>query len=244
MAELRLPQITGRTEKEQLEQMKTYMFQLTRDLNFALKDVKASETEYRQTSQVTAENLSQTATEQESAMETFSKVKNLIIKSADIVNAYYEVINKKLESIYVAESDFGTFKEYAEGEFEATSKNFNQHYTSIKEIEAAVNNLNELRKDSCYIKTGWLDDDQTIAGVEIGKYSETSQGTDIGFARFTTDELAFYDGQGTSEENKLAWFSKYRSYFRNVKLIGNIELDNGYIIDTSDGVAFKWAGDD
>jgi hypothetical protein len=243
MTELRLPQITGRTEKEQLEQMKTYMFQLTRELNFALKDVKASETEYRQTSQGGVENISQAATEQDSAIETFSKVKGLIIKSADIVNAYYEVINKKLEGIYVAESDFGTFKEYTEGEFKATSKSISQHYTSIKEIEDAVNNLNELRKDSCYIKTGWLDDDQTIAGVEIGKYSETSQGTDTGFARFTTDELAFYDGQGTKEENKLAWFSKYRSYFRNVKLIGNVEFDNDYILDTSDGLALKWAGD-
>ena len=238
MTELRLPQITGRTEREQLEQMKAYMFQLTRDLNFALKVVKANETQTKQMTQGGAENGSQTTTEQESAMETFSKVKNLIIKSADIVNAYYEVINKKLESIYVAESDFGTFKERAEGEFEATSENFTQHYTAIQEITDAVNNLNELRKDSCYIKTGWLDDEKTIAGVEIGKYSESSNGTDIGFARFTTDELAFYDGQGTKEENKLAWFSKYRSYFRNVRLIGNIELDSDYIIDTSDGLAF------
>lgn len=241
--EFRLPNITGKTEAEQLEQMKKYMFQLSRDLNFALKDVKASETKYQQSYQVENENGSQTATDEENAMETFSKVKNLIIKSADIINAYYEVINKRLEGIYVAESDFGTFKQETEANFQATSTSFTQQYASIQEIEDAVNNLNELRKDSCYIKTGWLDDNQTIAGVEIGKYSETEDGTDVGFARFTTDELAFYDGQGTNEENKLAWFSKYRSYFRNVKLIGNVEFDNGYIIDVSNGLAFKWAGD-
>lgn len=241
MATFRLPNITGKTEAEQLEQMKRYMFQLSRELNFALKNVKASETQVNQSED---ENGSQTATGEETAIETFSKVKNLIIKSADIVNAYYEVINKKLESIYVAESDFGTYFENNIANYNITPEFTTQTYDSIKSIENAVNNLDELRKDSCYIKTGWLDDDKTIGGVEIGKYSETEDGKDVGFARFTTDELAFYDGQGTNEENKLAWFSKYRSYFRNVKLIGNVEFDNGYIIDTSNGLAFKWAGED
>ena len=244
MAELRLPKITGKTEKEQLEQIKTYMFQLTRDLNFALKDVKARETEYNQYSQGGSEKGSQVNVGEETPAETFAKIKALIIKSADIVNSYYEVISKKLEGLYVAESDFGTFKQETEANFQATSTSITQQYISIQEIEDAVNNLSELRKDHCYIRTGWLDDNQTIAGVEIGKYSETEDGTDIGFARFTTDELAFYDGQGTEEANKLAWFSKYRSYFRNVKLIGNVEFDNDYIIDQSDGLAFRWAGDD
>lgn len=243
MAELRLPKITGKTEKEQLEQIKTYMFQLTRDLNFALKDVKARETEYNQYSQGGSEKGSQVNVGEETPAETFAKIKALIIKSADIVNSYYEIISKKLEGLYVAESDFGTFKQETEANFQATSTSITQQYISIQEIEDAVNNLSELRKDHCYIRTGWLDDNQTIAGVEIGKYSETEDGSDIGFARFTTDELAFYDGQGTEEVNKLAWFSKYRSYFRNVKLIGNVEFDNDYIIDQSDGLAFRWAGD-
>lgn len=241
--EFRPPNITGKNEFEKTIQLEKYLFQLSRDLNFALKSVKASENEYKQSVQDRIENGSQTVTGEETPAETFNKVKSLIIKSADIVNAYYEVINKRLEGLYTAESDFGTFKSETEANFEATSKSITQQYISIQEIENAVNNLNELRKDSCYIKTGWLDDNQTIAGVEIGKYSETENGKDIGFARFTTDELAFYDGQGTDEENKLAWFSKFNSYFRNVTLIGNVSFDNGYIIDTSNGLAFKWAGE-
>ena len=242
--EFRAPNITGANEVERSKQIERYLFQLTRDLNFALKSVKASETKYKQTSQGGTEKGSQATTGEETPVETFAKIKALIIKSADIVNAYYEVISRKLEGLYVAESDFGTFKQETEANFQATSTSITQQYISIQEIEDIVNNLSELRKDHCYIRTGWLDDNQTIAGVEIGKYSETEDGTDIGFARFTTDELAFYDGQGTEEANKLAWFSKYRSYFRNVKLIGNVEFDNGYIIDQSDGLAFRWAGED
>ena len=242
--EFRAPNITGTTEVERSKQLERYLFQLSRDLNYALKSVKASETEYKQSTQSGSKNHSQTITGEENPIETFTKIKNLIIKSADIVNAYYEVINKKLEGLYVAESDFGTFKQETEANFQATSTNITQQYISIQEIEDEVNNLNQLRKDQCYIKTGWLDDNQTIAGVEIGKYSETEDGSDVGFARFTTDEAVFYDGQGTGEENKLAWFSKYSSYFRNVKFIGNVEFDGGYIIDQSDGLAFRWAGED
>lgn len=241
--EFRAPNITGSNEVERSKQIERYLFQLTRDLNFALKSVKASETEYKQSNQDGSEKGSQVNPGEETPIETFAKIKALIIKSADIVNSYYEIISKKLEGLYVAESDFGTFKQETEANFQATSTSITQQYISIQEIEDVVNNLSELRKDHCYIRTGWLDDNQTIAGVEIGKYSETEDGTDIGFARFTTDELAFYDGQGTEEANKLAWFSKYRSYFRNVKLIGNVEFDNGYIIDQSDGLAFRWAGD-
>ena len=245
MAQFRLPNITGVTEREQLEQMKKYMFQLSRELNYALRNTEAAEYQYKQSPQSMGGNSGTGAlVEGESALQTFKKVKDLIIKSADIVDAYSEEINARLSGSYVAISDFGTYQEETEAYFKATSENITQNYTSIKEIKDTVDGLDQLRKDSCYIKTGWLDDDETIAGVEIGKYSESIEGSDVGFARFTTDELAFYDGQGTNEENKLAWFSKYRSNFRNVKIIGNIELDDNYILDTSDGLAFKWAGDD
>lgn len=245
MAELRLPQITGRTEKEQLEQMKTYMFQLTRDLNFALKDVKASETQYQQSSQGGGENSLQTIVAQESAKATFNRLKDLIIKSADIIAAYSEEINKKLKGIYVAESDFGTYLENNLAEYNITPEFAQQTLDSVKEIKDSVDGLDALRKDSCYIKIGWLDDGKTIGGVEVGQYSETDgQIQDSGFARLTTKGLIFYDGDGIAEENILAMFADYRSYIRNAQFVGNIELDNGYLIDTSDGIAFKWAGDD
>ena len=46
--EFRAPNITGSNEVERSKQIERYLFQLTRDLNFALKSVKASETEYKQ----------------------------------------------------------------------------------------------------------------------------------------------------------------------------------------------------
>lgn len=260
MTEIRLPQITGSTEKEQLEQMKTYMFQLTRDLNFALKDVQTSETKYLQSSRSGDKNTSQGITgemgdtsqgiaEQEQAIETFFKLKRLIIKSADIINAYYEEINKKLKSVYLASSDFGTFLENNLADYKITPEFAQQTLDSFKEIEDTVNGIYALRKDSCYIKTGWLDDDNTIAGVEIGKYSELGNNViDKGFARLTTDGLIFYDSDGVDEKDKtkniLAMFAKNHSYIRNLQIVDDVDFVSAdYMLETKNGLAFKWAGD-
>lgn len=239
MANFRLPNITSTTTEGQLKQVKNYLYQLTNQLNHALKS--ADDMEKQQG--YSLDNVNGGTGEQtdiQKAQETFFTVKNLIIKSADIVNAYYEVINQRLSGQYVAESDYGTFKQETEAFISQTSTNLTQYYSSIQQIESDLRNINELRKDSCYIKTGWLDDEETIAGVEIGKVSETEDGTkDVAFARFTTEELAFYDQNGT----KLAWFAKYKLHIKDAVIEGNLWL-GGYKLDTTDGIAFLWEADD
>ena len=232
MANLRLPNITSPTTEGQIKQVKDYLYQLTNQLNVALKSAEYIEQQKGYSANESNANTAQT--EAQKAEETFFTVKNLIIKSADIVNAYYEVINQRLKGEYVADSDYGMFKQDTEAFISQTSTNLTQQYSSIQAIESAVNNLNELRKDNCYIRTGWLDDEETIAGVEIGKVSQTETGTkDVAFARFTTEELAFYDQNGV----KLAWFAKYKLHIRDAVIEGNLWL-GGYKLDTADGIAF------
>lgn len=240
MAEIRLPNISGATEKEQLAQMKTYLYQLTGQLNFALKTIEKNSTESGNSTLPTSKNSSQSVTEEESKEQTFLELKNLIIKSADIVNSYYEIINQRLSGEYVAISDFGTFKEETEADLLSTSENITNAFSSIKTIEDALGNLSGIRKDDCYIKTGWLDDDHTIAGVEIGKMSSVDGKTvDNAFARFTTDELAFYNQNGV----KLGWFGQYTMHIMNAQIEQDLYL-GGYVCDTTNGIAFKWAGRD
>ena len=40
MIHIRLPNITGKTEAQQLEQMKNYLFQLAQELNYALSTLE------------------------------------------------------------------------------------------------------------------------------------------------------------------------------------------------------------
>ena len=242
MADFRRPNINAPTTEGQLSQVKSYLYQLTNQLNFALKAANDEEKRRGYSSSDISKSGTETNSASDTAENTFLKLKNLIIKSADIVNAYYEVIEERLSGEYVAQSDFGTYKEKTDSLVVKTSENETKYYNSVKEIYDEMGRLSELRKDNCYIRTGWLDDDKTIAGVEIGKTSTEDEAPKNAFARFTTEELVFYDGNGTNENNRLGWFSQYKLNVRGARIEGNLEL-NDYILDTLNGIAFKWAGD-
>lgn len=232
MADIRRPNINAPTTEGQLEQIKSYLYQLTNQLNFAIKSTEnpSAVTVKDQDGNVVSGGTN--------AENTFFMVKDLIIKSADIVNAYYETISKKLSGRYVAISDYGKFKQETNASLEATSKNITQNYESIQTIESDIENLNELRKDNCYIKTGWLDDNETIAGVEVGKVSEVDGVTQTAFARFTTNKLVFFDDAG----HELGSFSDYRLYVNVVVVREKLQFEGSYILDPSNGLAFKWGG--
>ena len=136
MIDIRLPNITGATEREQLQQTKTYLYQLVEQLNWALNNIDTQSN----TSVVapTARSLAPVASGsagQSDPQATFASIKSLIIKSADIVTAYTDEINKKLLGYYKAESDFGTFVEATKADIEANSKNISTSFTNIQTVE-------------------------------------------------------------------------------------------------------------
>lgn len=143
MIDIRLPNITGTTEREQLVQVKSYLHQLAEQLQWALQNVDTN----NNTSVVmpTARSLvpsSGNASGEINAQATFASIKSLIIKSAEIVDAYYDEINAKLEGIYVAKSDFGTYVEQTNALIEANSKGITQTYTNVQTIESNVGSIN------------------------------------------------------------------------------------------------------
>lgn len=229
--DIRLPNITAPTAEGQIVQIKNYLFQLTNQLNFALKSTEDKIDTITQASKTSSKSKA------DEALDTFNSVKNLIIKSADIVDAYYEEMNIKLQGEYLAKGDFGEYKEKTDAEIRATSENLTQNYSSTKEIESLMAEISELRKDDCYIKTGWLDDNHTIAGVEIGRIATDEIGeANKAFARFTTDELVFYNDYN----ERLAWFAKNELHITNANI--TTIRQGGYRIDSSNGLAWIWVG--
>lgn len=110
--ELRRPQFSG-TDRDKLQQMHSYLYQLVDQLQYAFETVepKSGETTViKQTfTQTSGENRPATP---EDAEATFAAIKNLIIKSGDIVDAYYEDINQRLEEskIYVLTDSYNVDK--------------------------------------------------------------------------------------------------------------------------------------
>ena len=240
--DFRFPNITAKDEAGQLMQMKSYLHQLVEQLNYAMKTVESG-------ASGAVASASQAApaagSEDAKSLATFNSVKSLIIKSADIVNAYYEAINARLEGVYVAESDFGTYMEQTNALIEANSKGVTQHYTDIQQILSDIEGFEDKYiKDDGYIHTGILyydDAGSPVYGLEIGQSTE-KDGEKIfnKYARFTSDQLTFYD----SNDNEVAYISDKKLYITHVEITGSFTF--GGFVDkvTTGGVITRWVGGD
>ena len=249
--ELRLPNIKG-NDREQLAQIRSYLYQLTEQLQWALNNVSTTAPTYvvQHVTSGASSSSSNTASmdldeEKEfNANVAFSALKPLIIKSADIVQAYYEEINKRLVGTYVAESDFGTFIEETEQSITQSSTDIEQAFTNIQKILTDIENLNfSLGEVNARIKSGILEYDDNglpVYGLEIGQ-ENSIDGVKVfkKFARFTADRLSFYD----QNNNEVAYISDYKLYITNVQIKGSLQV-GGYkdFVDSNGGIVTKWVG--
>ena len=238
--DIRLPNITATTPEGQLLQMRSYLYQLSEQLKWALENIEVGETGTSTSS--SAVNSSTGGNEKIDSVNTFNAVKALIIKSSDIVNAYYEEINRRIEGIYVAQSEFGTYSEQTSQSITENSTNITQAFESIQEITSAVEEIESTLLDvNAYIKSGLLDYDDggvPIYGLEIGQRN-TVDGEEIfnKYARFSADRLSFYDQNDT----EVAYVSDYKLYITAAEVAGSLTIGK-YEIDSSDGLAFRWVG--
>lgn len=195
-----LPQQLSGSEREQLEGMKTYLYQLAQDLQFALGAVEKQIITVQDTA-ANAERTLRSVSESQTPKAQFSGLKALIIKSADIVNAYYEEINRRLSGLYVAQSDFGTYRQETQQEIMENAQGITRAFSDMQaigdtlaQVQAAVTQVN------AWIKTGKLGEDENsvpIYGVEIGQQTE-EDGLVVfrKFARLLSDRLSFFDQNG------------------------------------------------
>lgn len=235
--DLRYPNITGKTEAEQMAQMRSYLHQLVEQLNWALN--AAESYQGGNTSAPVVVNGNVPANE---AQETFDSIKALIIKSADIVKAYETTIISNFNGKYFADSDFGTYIEETNRKVEENSKGVTETYTRVESIDSRVESVeDEVNTTNAYIKRGLLDDGSV--GIEVG---ETKDGSYHRYAQFTAERLTFYDvnrnpvayiGAGDADKSDTnCLYVTGKAVF-----LGEIQL-GGYKTDTTDGLAFTWIG--
>ena len=237
---IRYPNIIGKTDAQKLEQIKSYLHQLTDDLNFHLDKVESSASNasgYPSTTNEAAKPQKKTDTE-----STFNDIKALIIKSADIINAYYQEISARLEGVYVSESDFGIYAEQTSADIEASSKAIEQFYTDLQQVISDIEGVESSQIEvSAHINSGLLyyaADGTPVYGVEIGQKTEVD-GQEVfnKFARFTADKLSFYDQNG----NEVAYISDRKLYITHIEVIGS--FSQGGFVDTTlaDGsIVTRW----
>ena len=241
MIDIRLPNINAHTEREQLSQVKSYLYQFAEQIQFAFNSIETSAPSVQtQTPTVMVSGGSSSV----DAQATFNAVKGLIIKSADIINSYCDAIETRLSGVYVAESDFGSYAELTEQNVSATSKEIELLYkniqtilTDIESLEYAIIEANaHIRSGILYYNEGGI----PVYGLEVGQ-KNTIDGVEVfnKYARFTADRLSFYD----KNDSEVAYISDYKLYIRNVEITYRFRI--GGLEDTvmpSGDVVTRWVG--
>lgn len=238
---LRLPNIDGKTDAAQLTQVKSYLYQLVEQLNYALSTIEGGGGSGKVLYTSGAAGAVEESAKNE-ANATFNSIKSLIIKSADIINSYYEAINKRLSGSYLAVSDFGTYKEETTQDIIANSTGISQLFTNVQEIITDIENLeHRLIEVDAHINSGILYYDEQgvpIYGIEVGQRTEID-GVEVfnKYARFTSDRLSFYD----QNDNEVAYISDKKLYITHIEVTGSYTISG--FVDTvlADGsVVTKW----
>ena len=198
--EIRPPQLTGGTPKEQLGQLQRYLTALAQQLQFAFDAVQGGNPE------IMTAAAPQPQVQQR--QETLRQLKALILKSAQVTQVLEQQVGKRLEGKYVAVSQFGTYCQETSQTLEANSRELRQTFQNVQQLESTVAGLGSaVREVNASIRTGEIADG--VYGVEIGQ-QEREDGI-IRFrryARLTAEKLSFYD----SNEIEVAYVSNRRLY--------------------------------
>lgn len=239
MINIRLPNITAPTEKEQLIQVKSYLHQLVQELNWALTSIESGNSKAAE-----KKSGSGNPATQEELKTSFNELKSLIVKSAGAVSIYSEAAEERYKSLYVAQSDFGSYTEEASQQIQKNSTNIELFYENMQKVLTDIETLeHSFIEVSARIRPGLLyydDSGVPVYGLEIGQRTEID-GQEVfnKYARFTSDRLSFYDQNNT----EVAYISDNKLYIANIEVLFSIKRGGFIEIILANGdTVTKWVG--
>lgn len=239
MINIRLPNITAPTEKEQLIQVKSYLHQLAQELNWALSSIESGNN-----NTAPKKTASGSTVTQDELKTSFNELKSLIIKSSGVVSAYAEAAEERYKSLYVTQSDFGTYTEEASQLIKKNSTSIELFFENMQKVLTDIETLeHSLIEVSARIKPGLLyydDSGVPVYGLEIGQRTEID-GQEVfnKYARFTSDRLSFYDQNNT----EVAYISDNKLYIANIEVLYSIKRGGFIEIILANGdTVTKWVG--
>lgn len=208
--QFRLPPLTAGSEKEQLRQLYGYLRQTVEQLNWAMGQLSAP----APTQQATQAQRAAGQTPDAQALSSFQTLKALIIKSQDIAQASYEKTRELLRQNgdFVAESQFGTYREELEQSISAHMQGIDQRFSRVDAITGSIGD--SLRTQKSYLRFGLVGTTldaaaaTTAPGIELGDFLTLEQGGNVAlqqrFARFTTYGLELF---GSDSQRPVAYIS-------------------------------------
>lgn len=244
MIDIRQPLIQG-SDKEQLAQIRAYLYQLVPQLQFAFENMPTQSGEGGGTTVIkeTTNTITRLPTDEE-AVEVFYAIKPLIIKNGDIKEAYSEEIIENFSGQYVAQLDYNQYVADTDSRFTTNERGLQ---IATKKTEIINNNavgFSEIITNDCFIKLGELgsnEDGSLKYGVSIGQKMSTNEGIPFdGTIIITPERISFYDASNT----EVGWFANQELHTNASTIISKQTI--GYFIDEvedDDSIVTRWTGE-
>jgi hypothetical protein len=236
--DIALPNISSVNDKERINQIHSYLYQLSEQLKWALNSMEIEAQRNQQNIEVTLQESIKNAGVSD-PKATFNSLKSLIISSAEIVDAYGTELKKKYDGVYLAQSEFGQFEETTSQTVTENSKSIESLFTNVQKIESKVEGIDDSFVDiKANIRCGMLGEVNGVPmyGIEVGQKTE-KDGVEIfrKYARFTSGRLSFYD----NNDIEVAYISDYKLYITHATITGSLKIGR-FVLDTSNGLTCKW----
>ena len=117
---IRYPNISGLTEREQLAQIKSYLYQLVDELNYALPNLSGSTQTY----------------DVQGAEVSYYELRSLIISTTGELRDQYEKLYQRLESDYTSKKEFNESAAAVDAELDRLLELINALDKSVGDLEA------------------------------------------------------------------------------------------------------------
>lgn len=173
--------------------------------------------------------------------QIFNGIKGMIIKSADIIDAYCEQMSKSFSGQYIAKSEFGTYMKETGLDVILNSEKIQTVFTKTQSIDTSTDSQVKIINSNAVLTIGVVDkkDDSDVYGIQVGQITETGGEQTINtYATYTSEGVTLYDGSGNATAKLIA----NELSATNVKVENSIQI-GGYREYTSNGAIIdRWVG--
>jgi hypothetical protein len=236
---LDLPNINGKgTPEQQLAEIRSYIYKANEQMNTALSNLTIDKIWEQTASAVSSAGQSEDETPK--ILKQYQRIRDLIIKTADVVAQSDEKMEMAFNGSYLAKSQFGDYLENTKLTTEIGSKNIIELFDYSTELTTGVSNdLSNYKSDfENYIKRGLLDNTEGVPvyGIEVGLLSgsidvdgQTIPISENFRTRITPDEMSFWEG-----DTKVAYLRDDAIYFPAAGIKGgSININNKFIVSST-----------
>lgn len=191
---LDLPNINGKgTPEQQLAEIRSYIYKNNEQINTALSNLTIDKIWEQTASAVSSAGQSEDETPK--ILKQYQRIRDLIIKTADVVAQSDEKMEMAFNGSYLAKSQFGEYFKKTKVAIGQDSVGITELYDYNTELKTGFETY---KLDyECYIKRGLLDDTTTpIYGIELGVLNDT---------------IILYDEDGKPVEHHLDRNKRFRT---------------------------------